>query len=55
MPRYEDLPPHLRPVEQPHLIEELPLLEDIPPPPDAGPHHVPHEEPPRPAEPFLRR
>lgn len=53
MLRYEDLPPHLRPEnDPPHLYEELPLLEELPPPPEIDGRR--HDTPP-PGDPFMRR
>lgn len=52
--RHEDLPPHLRPYDEPRLYEELPLQE-LPPPPEMGPRAERHEAPPTPPDPFMRR
>jgi hypothetical protein len=54
MLRHEDLPPHLRPDrEPPRLYEELPLLDELPPPEPNPRGGQPEELPP--AEPFMRR
>ncbi|HEX8253558.1 MAG TPA: hypothetical protein VF846_10440 [Thermoanaerobaculia bacterium] len=53
--RHEDLPPHLRPHDQPRLYEELPLEELPPPPPEMGPRGERHDERPTPPDPFMRR